>query len=102
MTPPLDYDLRLSLSDRTRPSGAVARFAGACRYCARREHLRRTARIAFVVGVLLTVINQADVILSGKASAATAVRCALNFVVPFVVSNLGLLGGRPRDTTGRE
>lgn len=65
-------------------------------YCARPEHLRRTARIALVVGVLLTVINQAAVIASGHATVATWIRCALNFCVPFVVSNLGLLGGRPR------
>ena len=64
-------------------------------YCARRAHLRRTVRIALVVGVVLTAINQADVILSGNATATTWLKCALNFVVPFVVSNLGLLSGRP-------
>ena len=63
---------------------------------ARREHLRRTARIALVVGLVLTAINQADVIASGNATATTWLRCALNFVVPFIVSNLGLLSGRPR------
>lgn len=63
-------------------------------YCARPEHLRRTVRIAIVVGLLLTVINQLDVILRGDATAATWVKCGLNFVVPFVVSNLGLLSGR--------
>ena len=63
-------------------------------YCLRREHLRRTARIALVVGVILTAINQADVIASGDATAVTWLKCALNFVVPFVVSNLGLLSGR--------
>jgi len=65
-------------------------------YCARPQHLRRTLRIAFIVGLLLTVINQSGVIAAGDATAATWVRCALNFVVPFVVSNLGLLGGRPK------
>jgi len=65
-------------------------------YCRRREHLRRTVRIALVVGVVLTAINQLDVILSGDATTATWVKCGLNFVVPFVVSNLGLLSGRQR------
>jgi hypothetical protein len=65
-------------------------------YCFRREHLRRTLRIALVVGLVLTAINQLDVILRGDATAATWVKTGLNFCVPFVVSNLGLLAGRER------
>jgi hypothetical protein len=34
------------------------------------------------------------VILSGDATAITWVKCALNYCVPFVVSNLGLLAGK--------
>jgi hypothetical protein len=67
-------------------------------YCARREHLRRTIRIALVVGLVLTAINQADVIASGDATTTTWLKCALNFVVPFIVSNLGLLSGRTHRT----
>ena len=63
-------------------------------YCRRPEHLRRTLRIALVVGLVLTAINQLDVILRGHATGLTWVKCGLNFVVPFVVSNLGLLSGR--------
>lgn len=66
----------------------------ALRYCLRRKHLRRTLRIALIVGALLTVINQSAVIAGGDATWKTWVRCALNFVVPFVVSNVGLLSGR--------
>jgi hypothetical protein len=69
---------------------------GALAYCAGREHLRRAIRIALVVGLLLTAVNQLDVILAGDATAATWAKCCLNFVVPFIVSNLGLLSGRPR------
>jgi hypothetical protein len=68
-------------------------------YCGRREHLRRTIRIALVVGLVLTAINQLDVILRGDATATTWTKCALNFVVPFVVSNLGLLSGRGSQAT---
>jgi hypothetical protein len=71
--------------------------AEALSICMRREHLRRTVRIALVVGVVLTLINQADVIISGDATAVTGVKIALNFCVPFVVSNLGLLAGKPAD-----
>ena len=63
-------------------------------YCMQREHLRRTLRIAFVVGLVLTAINQLDVILRGDATTLTWVKTGLNFCVPFVVSNLGLLAGR--------
>ena len=72
------------------------RVRDACVYCARRENLRRTVRIALVVGVLLTAINQGGVIAAGDATTATWVRCGLNFVVPFLVSNAGLLSGRRR------
>jgi hypothetical protein len=43
---------------------------------------------------VLTAINQLDVIFAGYTTAGTWVKCGLNFVVPFVVSNLGLLSGR--------
>jgi hypothetical protein len=69
-------------------------WRAALAYCRRREHLRRTIRIALVVGVVLTTINQLDVILGGDATAITWIKCGMNFVVPFIVSNLGLLSGR--------
>ena len=57
-------------------------------------HLRRTLKIAVVAGCVLTAINQLDVFLQGDATAAGFVKTALNFCVPFVVSNLGLLAGK--------
>jgi hypothetical protein len=66
----------------------------ACAFCLRRDNLRRTVPIALIVGVILTAINQSGVIAAGHATTATWVRCGLNFVVPFVVSNAGLLSGR--------
>jgi hypothetical protein len=53
----------------------------------------RTLTIALVVGTVLTAINQADVIARGDATATTLVKAVLNYVVPFIVSNLGLLVG---------
>lgn len=70
------------------------RLRDALAYCRQPQHLRRTLRIALIVGLVLTAINQLDVILGGNATIATWVKCGLNFVVPFVVSNLGLLSGR--------
>jgi hypothetical protein len=60
-------------------------------FCAQRRNLSRTIRIALVVGIILTLINQGSVIAAGHETLATWVRCALNFVVPFLVSNAGLL-----------
>ena len=59
--------------------------------CLKRANLRRTSRIALVVGCVLTAINQLDVLLRGDATAFTGAKVGLNFVVPFVVSNLGVL-----------
>ncbi len=75
-------------------AGMRVRARDACAYCARRENLRRTTRIALVVGLVLTLINQSGVIAGGDATTLTWVRCALNFVVPFCVANAGLLSGR--------
>jgi hypothetical protein len=62
-------------------------------FCLRPEHLRRTLTIALVVGTILTAINQADAIARGDATSATLAKAVLNYIVPFVVSNLGLLAG---------
>jgi hypothetical protein len=80
------------------PERAVSRLElarDALRFCAAPEHLRRTVKIALVVGFVLTAINEGDVIASGDATSTTGVKIGLNFVVPFIVSNLGLLAGRP-------
>jgi hypothetical protein len=65
----------------------------ALRICLQPEHLRRTLTIAVVVGTVLTAINQADVIARGDATSVTLAKAALNYLVPFIVSNLGLLVG---------
>ena len=59
-----------------------------------RNQLRRTVPVALVVGLVLTSINQLDVILAGDATGATWLKCGLNFVVPFLVINFGLLSDR--------
>jgi len=70
----------------------------AIHYCSTPSHLKRTILIALCVGLLLVVINQLGVILAGHAGAATWLRCGLDFVVPFAVSNLGLLAGYGEDS----
>jgi hypothetical protein len=62
--------------------------------CLEPRTLRRTVRIAVLVGCVLTAINESDVLAEGNATALTGVKIGLNFVVPFIVSNLGVLAGR--------
>ena len=82
-------------------SSRVAAGREAVAFCFTRHNLRRTVRIALIVGVLLTTINQGAVITAGHATAATWVRSGLNFVVPFLVSNAGLLSGRHPEPRSR-
>lgn len=49
------------------------------------------ARIALVVGTLLTAINLGSAIVDGRHDLALAVRVASNYLIPYVVSSLGVL-----------
>jgi len=71
----------------------------ACRVLILRRHLRATIRIALIVGTVLFAINQLDVVLAGDATAATWVKSAITYLVPFIVSNLGVLTGSRRRST---
>ena len=68
--------------------------------CARPEHLRRTVTIALVVGTVLTLINHADAIGAGEATTSTWLKACANYLVPFIVSNLGLLAGKRAERVG--
>jgi len=60
------------------------------------RHLRRTAATALVVGTVLFCINQLDVVLRGDATALVWVKVGVTYVVPFTVSNIGVLIGTKR------
>ena len=51
----------------------------------------KTVRIALVVGTVLFAINQLDVVLLGRATPLVWFKIALTYLVPFCVSNLGIL-----------
>jgi hypothetical protein len=72
----------------------------ALRYCLRPQHLYWTVRIALIMGIVYTAVNQGDVILGGHADATLYFKVPMNFLAPFVVANIGLLGSRSR-TPGR-
>jgi len=59
--------------------------------CCEWRHLKSTGTIALVVGTWLTVVNQGDVVLAKGIDAALLLKIAVNYLTPFVVSNLGLL-----------
>ena len=56
-----------------------------------RPHLRKTTTIALVVGTALFSINQLDVVLRGDATTVVWVKSAVTYLVPFCVSNAGVL-----------
>lgn len=74
------------------PRAAVGRPAAApWTACLARPVLRRTSAIAVFVGICLVLINQLPALTRGPLTAALWIRVALDFLVPFAVSNLGVL-----------
>ncbi len=65
--------------------------------CLLPSNLKKTIRIALIVGTILFAINQLDVVLKGKATPFVWFKIGLTFVVPFCVSNLGILVATKRD-----
>lgn len=65
-----------------------------------REHLapccvpstfRRCLTTALVVGTTLTAVNQGSELADGRFDSLAGARIALNFLIPFIVSNVGVL-----------
>jgi hypothetical protein len=61
---------------------------GAIRYALSGRVFRRNVVIALIVGTLLTLANQFDVILRGPVDAGLFAKICFNFVIPFVVSSV--------------
>ena len=74
----------------------VLRFLGDLSRSARRPDVfRRCAVITLVVGALLSAVNQGDAILRGPFDTTVALKVLANFLIPFVVSNLGPMRSLP-------
>jgi hypothetical protein len=69
-------------------------FADLSRSVRRPHVLRRTVVIALTVGTILTAVNLGDVIAAGSFDAQVRLKIAMNYVVPFVVSNLGAMSSQ--------
>ena len=65
-----------------------------CLSCAVRHVplLKRSASVALVVGSLLIVVNQGDLLLGGLWTPALAWKIPLTYLVPFLVATYGALG----------
>lgn len=66
------------------------------RVCLHPANLSSTLVVAAVVGTLLFAINQLDLVLAGEGGPRLWLKAALTYVVPFLVSNYGLLVGARR------
>lgn len=53
---------------------------------------RAAAKVALVVGALLTLINQGDLLLAGEAPVVW--KCALTFCVPYCVATWGAVSAK--------
>lgn len=67
--------------------------------CLHPPYLKRTIRIALVVGTILFAINQLDVVLGGRATPFVWLKVGLTYLVPFCVSNYGVLVAARRRRT---
>ena len=61
------------------------------RLCCQPYNLRTTVALALVVGTVLFAINQLDVVIAGSASSATVAKILVTYLVPFLVSNYGIV-----------
>jgi hypothetical protein len=56
-----------------------------------RPHLKKTLGIAILVGTVFFAMNQLPAVLAGQVTLVVVLKAALSYVVPFCVSNSGLL-----------
>jgi len=74
-----------------------------CRRCALRHRpmLKRSLAVAVVVGTLLLIINQGDVLLSAEWPHALVWKIPLTYLVPFLVATWGALVNSRLRRSGR-
>jgi hypothetical protein len=68
----------------------------AARLVTRATIIRRTLTTAVVVGTLLSAINEGYLVAQGELSAGTWARIAANYLIPFMVANVGVLSATRR------
>lgn len=63
-----------------------------------RPYLKKTVRLALIVGSILFVINHLDEVLRGKATYVVWMKGVITYLVPFCVANLGVLIAARRES----
>jgi len=68
---------------------------GALAYIFSRRVVVRSLAVAAVVGLILSLVNQGDVLLREPLTASIALKLFFNFLVPFVVASVSAALNRP-------
>jgi anti-sigma factor RsiW len=63
----------------------------ALRWCLQPPRLSLTIPIALAAGVVLSLVNMGGMLMHGRIDLGVCVSCAVDFLVPFLALNLGLL-----------
>jgi hypothetical protein len=79
------------VSDPDRPARTWSNPAEILRVCLELRNLSRCIAAALIVGTILFFINQADVVIGGRATTSTWIKIGLSYLVPFFVANYGIL-----------
>lgn len=81
---------------RTAESPTWERWSEIPAVCAHPRNLASTVAIAAVVGTALFAINQLDIVIRDGFSSRVWLKAGLTYLVPFLVSNYGLVVGTCR------
>lgn len=73
------------------PSRVAQEARAALRWCLQRRQLRLTLPIAVLAGVVLSLVNMGGTLLHGRIDLGVCVSCTVDFLVPFLTVNLGLV-----------
>lgn len=76
------------------PTPSSPSWADAVAVITFRPNLRKTAAIALLIGTIFFCANQLGAVLDGQVTLALVLKAALAYVVPFCVSNYGILAAR--------
>ena len=76
--------------DRARSRWRRSTAAG-IRWCLDKRQLRITLPIGLGAGVVLSLVNMGGMLMHGRIDLGVCVSCAMDFLVPFLALNLGLL-----------
>jgi hypothetical protein len=79
------------MRDAERPARNWSRTADILSVCLDLRNLTRCVTVALIVGTILFLINQADVVFGGRATTSTWIKIGLSYLIPFFVANYGLV-----------